>query len=391
MPEQQENVLSDPRLKALLDQGRERGQLTYQDINQVIGQLAGDDELVMEAVLEELDRVGVELVEETGPKRPDKVPSDLDEVLQSLEDLLERSGIHYTGYDEPEPEETTEATRAGIEDAYQQYVQRMGRIPLLTAEEEASLARQMRQGSPEARDAARQKLVESNLRLVVFMARKYSRQAALPLMDIIQEGNFGLIRAVQRFDPDRGHRLSTYATWWIRQAINRAVADQNRSMRLPGILSGKIQKVLRVQRELVQDLGRQPTRAEVAQATGLTLVQLEEVLRASYQPVSLESPVGDEQDTELGDTLPDTNEAGAFAAMNRHEMARDLEAAMTHLNDREKAVVCRRFGLVDYAGTGPQTLEDVAIAMNLSRERVRQLELQAMRKLRRHTRSWLAE
>jgi RNA polymerase primary sigma factor len=272
-----------------------------------------------------------------------------------------------------------------VEDALTQYMTQMARVPLLTAEEEKSLARAVRDGTPQESAAARQKLVESNLRLVVYVARRYSGRAALPLLDIVQEGNIGLMRAVDRFDPERGHRLSTYATWWIRQSINRAIAAQARSIRLPAHLSDAIQKLYRLQRELAQNLGREPSRQELADAAKMTLVQVDEALRAVAEPLSLETPVSDDDNTELGEFVSDPEADTPITALSRSELRTEISRSLSTLSERERAIVEQRFGIGEYESSGPRTLEDIATRMHLSRERVRQLEVRALRKMRRRT------
>ena len=258
----------------------------------------------------------------------------------------------------------------------------MAQVPLLSAEEEARLARAMRADVPDA-DSARQKLVESNLRLVVYMARKYEANTTLPILDLVQEGNIGLMRAVDRFDPERGHRLSTYATWWIRQSINRAIRDQARSIKLPAQLSSAIQTLQRLQRELSQQLGRAPSRQELASASGMSLPQVEAALAAALGTLSLDAPAGDDETFELGESVGDGDEDAPLEAASLGELRVHLQGALENLSERERSVLEMRFGLGEFENMGSQTLEDVARELHLSRERVRQLELRALRKLRR--------
>ena len=409
-------ALSDhPRVQQLIAQGAKSGQISYGLINDLLGDLQVDESEV-EVLLEALEKRGIAIVDDppeaatdaeldeddpvgppivqgatrreagaaaAAPGRRSRHP-DLDEALASLEELLAatEAPAKSDGQDDAEEE-----VAPGVEDAYKQYLNQMGRVPLLSAEEEVRLARLARDGTPEEQIAAKQKLVESNLRLVVFMARRYVGRSNLPLLDIVQEGNIGLMRAVERFDPERGHRLSTYATWWIRQSINRAVGEQMRSMRLPAHLSDAIQKLNRLQREMAQSLGREPSRQELAEASGMTVVQVDEALRAGVQPLSLESPMGEESDMELGESLTDPDADTPITAFSRTELREELNRSLQGLSERERVIILKRFGMGDYAGNGPSSLEDIATEMKLSRERVRQLEIRALRKLRRRSRN----
>jgi RNA polymerase primary sigma factor len=430
--ENSHSLLTEPRVQRLLEQGERDGKVSYNLINRVLGDLQ-IDEVEAEDLFDALESRGIEVIDE--PAAPDTSTAasggenapvssrassaksttrrsrhrDLDDVLASLEELM----ISLPGAPATEDENFVGAgqTDAGsaaavsaaediedsladapMADALTQYLNQMGQVPLLSAEEEARLARLARQGTPEEQVAARQKLVEANLRLVVHIARRYAARNLLPLLDIVQEGNIGLMRAVERFDPDRGQRLGAYATWWIRQSINRAIAAQSRSIRLPGHLSAVIQKLQGLQRELAQDLGRQPSRQELAEAAGMTFTQVDEALRAVAAPLSLEKPVGDDEDTvEFGESIADPDSDAPLTALSRDELRRELDRSLEGLSERERAVVMQRFGMGDYVDSGPSSLEDVAARMNLSRERVHELEVRALRKMRRRTRGTALE
>jgi RNA polymerase primary sigma factor len=421
------SLLDQPRIQALIEEGAQRGHVSYNRINTILSSLPAEvsyDEADVEHLLEALERRSIPLVDDddddelllgdepvapvqaqTTPQAADVAPSpattkttnnkagtadkktrhaDLDDALASLENMLSVTGIAAPGDGKDDFEE--EDFSSSLEDAYHQYMNQMARVPLLSAEEERALAETARHGSPGEQVAAKQKLIESNLRLVVYMARKYQGRSDLPFLDLIQEGNVGLMRAVDRFDPSRGHRLSTYATWWIRQAINRAITEQNRSMRLPGQLSEAIQKLQRLQRELTQEFGRSPSRQELAEASNMTVVQVEEALRAGAQPLSLDTPIGEEEDLLLGESLSDPDAETPASALSRSELKDQLNEALEGLSERERVVVQKRFGIGDFEATGAQSLEDIALDLKLSRERVRQLEIRALRKLRRRTR-----
>jgi RNA polymerase primary sigma factor len=395
-------LLEHPRVHELFVEGANAGQVTYQELNNLLTELQSDatlqiDEDALEILFDALEARDIPIVEAevTKPakkKTPKKQHQDLDDVLSSLKDL--ESHLISTGLDATAEEQEgksleydDEDSDVGVEDALKQYLNRMGQVPLHTAEEEKYLANLARNGSEEEQVQAKQKLVEANLRLVVSLAKNYTDRTPLSLLDLVQEGNIGLMRAVDRFDPARGQRLSSYATWWIRQRINRAITDQARTMRLPGHLYAAISKVHRIQWELKQELGRVPTREELAEAASMTVAQVDEALRAGATTMSLETPVGEAGSEELGEVLREDEEEDdvPVAALSLSELKRNMATALAELPDRDRAVLERRFGLGDYADGGPQSLEDVATVMNLSRERVRQLELRALRKLRQHS------
>ncbi|MBR1507968.1 MAG: RNA polymerase sigma factor RpoD [Eubacterium sp.] len=266
-----------------------------------------------------------------------------------------------------------------IDDPVRMYLKEIGKVPLLSADEEIELAQRMEEGD----EYAKKKLAEANLRLVVSIAKKYVGRGML-FLDLIQEGNLGLIKAVEKFDYRKGYKFSTYATWWIRQAITRAIADQARTIRIPVHMVETINKLKRVQRQLVQDLGRDPSPEEIADNMDIPVERVREILKISQEPVSLETPIGEEEDSHLGDFIQDENvpvpaEAAAFTLLKEQ-----LYEVLTTLTDREQMVLRLRFGLDDGRG---RTLEEVGKEFNVTRERIRQIEAKALRKLRHPNRS----
>lgn len=266
-----------------------------------------------------------------------------------------------------------------IDDPVRMYLKEIGKVPLLTADEEVNLARRMEDGD----DTAKQRLAEANLRLVVSIAKRYVGRGML-FLDLIQEGNLGLIKAVEKFDYRKGYKFSTYATWWIRQAITRAIADQARTIRIPVHMVETINKLIRVSRQLLQELGRDPSPEEIAEELEMPVDKVREILKISQEPVSLETPIGEEEDSHLGDFIQDDNvpvpaEAAAFTLLKEQ-----LVDVLDTLTDREQKVLRLRFGLDDGRA---RTLEEVGKEFNVTRERIRQIEAKALRKLRHPSRS----
>ena len=266
-----------------------------------------------------------------------------------------------------------------IEDPVRMYLKEIGKVPLLTADEEIELAKAMAEGDQEAK----KKLAEANLRLVVSIAKRYVGRGML-FLDLIQEGNLGLIKAVEKFDYTKGYKFSTYATWWIRQAITRAIADQARTIRIPVHMVETINKLIRVSRQLLQELGREPTPEEIAQAMDIPVERVREILKISQEPVSLETPIGEEEDSHLGDFIQDDNVPVPADAATFTLLKEQLNEVLETLTEREQKVLILRFGLEDGRS---RTLEEVGKEFNVTRERIRQIEAKALRKLRHPSRS----
>lgn len=272
---------------------------------------------------------------------------------------------------------------SSVGDLVRMYLKEIGHVQLLTPEEEVELAKKTESEDPEVRKRAKKELAEANLRLVVNIAKKYMGRG-LPFLDLIQEGNIGLMRAVEKFDYKRGFKFSTYATWWIKQAITRAIADQARTIRIPVHMVENINKQIKVQRQLTQELGREPTPEEIAEKMGCDVERVNEILKISQEPVSMELPVGDEDDTHLGDFIQDENLRSPMDEAAKTQLHEQLMEAIDTLTDREKRVVMLRFGLEDGR---PHTLEEVGKEFSVTRERIRQIEAKALRKLRHPSKS----
>ena len=298
-----------------------------------------------------------------------------------VEDTEEEEDIILDDEDEIEMENIDLSVPEGvsIEDPVRMYLKEIGKVPLLTAEEEIELAKRMELGDQEAK----KKLAEANLRLVVSIAKRYVGRGML-FLDLIQEGNLGLIKAVEKFDYRKGYKFSTYATWWIRQAITRAIADQARTIRIPVHMVETINKLIRVSRQLLQELGREPSPEEIAKEMEIPVERVREILKISQEPVSLETPIGEEEDSHLGDFIQDDNVPVPAEAATFTLLKEQLEEVLGTLTEREQKVLILRFGLEDGRG---RTLEEVGKEFNVTRERIRQIEAKALRKLRHPSRS----
>ena len=318
---------------------------------------------------EELDEI-VNRLEKSGVDVLEPMPED-DEIDAEILESAEEVDMETVDLSVPEG--------VGIEDPVRMYLKEIGKVPLLTAEEEIELAKRMEAGDEEAK----KKLAEANLRLVVSIAKRYVGRGML-FLDLIQEGNLGLLKAVEKFDYRKGYKFSTYATWWIRQAITRAIADQARTIRIPVHMVETINKLIRVSRQLLQELGREPTSEEIAEEMNMPVERVREILKISQEPVSLETPIGEEEDSHLGDFIQDENVAvpadEAAAALLREQ----LQEVLGTLTEREQKVLRLRFGLDDGR---TRTLEEVGKEFNVTRERIRQIEAKALRKLRHPSRS----
>ena len=348
-----------------------KNELEYKDVQDVFQDMPLEDEQ-FDKVLDMLEDSGIDVV------KKDFVGTDLD---VDTDDLIDEDDIVLTEEDEVDVENIDLSVPEGvsIEDPVRMYLKEIGKVPLLSAEEEIELALRMEQGDEEAK----KKLAEANLRLVVSIAKRYVGRGML-FLDLIQEGNLGLIKAVEKFDYRKGFKFSTYATWWIRQAITRAIADQARTIRIPVHMVETINKLIRVSRQLLQELGREPTPEEIAEEMKMPVERVREILKISQEPVSLETPIGEEEDSHLGDFIQDDNVPVPVDAAAYTLLREQLEEVLDTLTDREKKVLSLRFGLEDGRG---RTLEEVGKEFNVTRERIRQIEAKALRKLRHPTRS----
>lgn len=325
--------------------------------------------------------VGVDLNEQYMERVYDVLESNNIDVLSMSEEDTDNQEFDDEG-EEVEQIDLTVPEGVSIEDPVRMYLKEIGKVPLLNAEEEIILAQAMERGGDEG-EAAKKKLAEANLRLVVSIAKRYVGRGML-FLDLIQEGNLGLIKAVEKFDYRKGYKFSTYATWWIRQAITRAIADQARTIRIPVHMVETINKLVRVQRQLLQELGREPSPEEIAKEMNMPVERVREILKISQEPVSLETPIGEEEDSHLGDFIQDENvpvpaDAAAFTLLKEQ-----LVEVLDTLTDREQKVLRLRFGLDDGRA---RTLEEVGREFNVTRERIRQIEAKALRKLRHPSRS----
>jgi RNA polymerase primary sigma factor len=353
-----------PKLQQLLDQSKQTGKLESKTMLDLFDTLEVSDETV-ERFYTRLEEAGVEI---TVDDILDMIPDDPD--LKKDAEAAEGA--------EPIAVEEVDMS-AHVDDPVRMYLKEIGKIPLLTAEEEQELARRMADGDVEAQ----KRLAEANLRLVVSIAKRYTGRG-MQFLDLIQEGNMGLIKAVEKFDYEKGYKFSTYATWWIRQAITRAIADQARTIRIPVHMVETINKVIRMSRQLSQELGHDATSQELAAALKMPVARVEEILKIAQEPVSLETPIGEEEDSHLGDFLEDEDASAPAEAASANLLREQLSEVLGTLTEREAKVLRLRFGLEDGR---PRTLEEVGKEFDVTRERIRQIEAKALRKLRHPSRS----
>ena len=352
------------RVRGLITVARKKKNiLEYQEVNDYFADMKLNEEQ-FDRLLELLEQSGVDVLRITSEE--DDIPDE--EILLSEEDEVDMENIDLSVPD-----------GISIEDPVRMYLKEIGKVPLLSAEEEIELAQRMEDGDEDAK----KRLAEANLRLVVSIAKRYVGRGML-FLDLIQEGNLGLIKAVEKFDYRKGYKFSTYATWWIRQAITRAIADQARTIRIPVHMVETINKLIRVSRQLLQELGREPTPEEIAEEMNMPVERVREILKISQEPVSLETPIGEEEDSHLGDFIQDDNvpvpaDAAAFSLLKEQ-----LNEVLGTLTEREQKVLRLRFGLDDGRA---RTLEEVGKEFNVTRERIRQIEAKALRKLRNPVRS----
>ncbi|EHQ91660.1 RNA polymerase sigma factor RpoD [Desulfosporosinus youngiae] len=366
-----ENQMID-NVQALIQKGKKKGSLSYKEIMDALQgiELSADQ---IDDIYQQLGRMGIDVVPE-----PEEVEL---EILNSVkvdddDDIIEDP--------EEDVEEETEVDLSvpegvGIDDPVRMYLKEIGRVPLLSADEEIELAKRMEEGDEEAK----RRLAEANLRLVVSIAKRYVGRGML-FLDLIQEGNLGLIKAVEKFDYVKGFKFSTYATWWIRQAITRAIADQARTIRIPVHMVETINKLIRVSRQLLQELGREPAPEEIAKVMDIPVERVREIMKIAQEPVSLETPIGEEEDSHLGDFIPDDDAPAPAEAASFILLKEQLEEVLETLTPREEKVLRLRFGLDDGR---TRTLEEVGQEFGVTRERIRQIEAKALRKLRHPSRS----
>ncbi|MBO8171374.1 MAG: RNA polymerase sigma factor RpoD [Bacillaceae bacterium] len=357
-PETTELTLDQVK-EQLVELGRKRGVLTYKEIMDRLAPFEQDSDQADE-FFEYLAEQGIEVVGESEDDIPLPPEDAEDEEEFDLEDLSVPPGVK-------------------INDPVRMYLKEIGRVPLLSAEEEIELAKRIEQGDEEAKRL----LAEANLRLVVSIAKRYVGRGML-FLDLIQEGNMGLIKAVEKFDYRKGYKFSTYATWWIRQAITRAIADQARTIRIPVHMVETINKLIRVSRQLLQEKGREPLPEEIAEEMDLTPEKVREIMKIAQEPVSLETPIGEEDDSHLGDFIEDQDALAPSDAAAYELLKEQLEDVLDTLTDREENVLRLRFGLDDGR---TRTLEEVGKVFGVTRERIRQIEAKALRKLRHPSRS----
>jgi RNA polymerase primary sigma factor len=346
------------RVKKLMQKAQAKGTITYKEIMDELEEIEISPEQI-EKIYDTFEKIGITVVDEMDDFEPDI--NSVEEIsVEELQDLSVPDNVI-------------------TDDPVKMYLKEIGKIPLLSAEEELKFA----QGITNGDEVSRKKLTEANLRLVVSIAKKYVGRG-MQFLDLIQEGNLGLIKAVEKFDYQKGYKFSTYATWWIRQAITRAIADQARTIRIPVHMVETINKIMRVSRQLVQELGRDPQPEELARHLRMPVEKVREIMKISQEPVSLETPIGEEEDSHLGDFIPDDDAPAPAEAAAYILLKEQLTDVLDTLTQREEKVLRLRFGLDDGRA---RTLEEVGKEFNVTRERIRQIEAKALRKLRHPSRS----
>lgn len=357
------------KLMEIFAKGKAKGKLSSSDLMETIDEMNLESEQ-LDQIYDSLETLGIDI------GTAEAIDSSIDDVEPPMEEIAEIEEEELV-----DPNELVDSF--STDDPVRMYLKEIGRIKLLSPEEEQEVARAMAEGDEKTREAARKRMSEANLRLVVSIAKRYVGRG-MQLLDLIQEGNLGLMKAVEKFDYTKGYKFSTYATWWIRQSITRAIADQARTIRIPVHMVETINRVLRTSHAMVQKLGREPTTKEIADELHIEQSKVEEVLKIAQEPVSLETPIGEEEDSHLGDFIQD-DEASQPSEEATYTLLREqLEEVLSTLTPREEQVLRMRFGLVDGK---PHTLEEVGKQFDVTRERIRQIESKALRKLRHPSRS----
>lgn len=370
-------------VKKLLEKGKKNGSLSYQEIMDALEAIELQTEQI-ESIYEALENAGIEI---TGDKDHTNAEEEadgeqLDDDFEEPDEATLKRGLAAIEAEEinmAEMEDLSVPEGVSVEDHVRMYLKEIGKVPLLSLDEEIKLAQRMKDGD----ESAKQRLAEANLRLVVSIAKRYVGRG-MQFLDLIQEGNLGLIKAVEKFDYTKGYKFSTYATWWIRQAITRAIADQARTIRIPVHMVETINKLMRIQRQLIQENGREPQVEEVAKEMNMSIDKVREIMKIAQEPVSLETPIGEEEDSHLGDFIPDDDAPAPAEAASFTMLKEQLNNVLSTLTDREAKVLRLRFGLEDGRA---RTLEEVGFEFGVTRERIRQIEAKALRKLRHPSRS----
>ena len=368
--EKTQDQYNEERLSALVEEGKKRGSLSPKELLDVLEDMHLEQDQI-DRFYDTLENFNIDTSEtdDTTFLPPDDIVPEIEE-LQEIETMATEEEII-------DPDIL--ADNFSVDDPVKMYLKEIGKVNLLTAEEEVELAMRMSQGDKEAK----RKMAEANLRLVVSVAKRYVGRGML-FLDLIQEGNLGLIKAVEKFDYTKGYKFSTYATWWIRQAITRAIADQARTIRIPVHMVETINRVMRISRQLLQELGHDPSPEEIAEDMGMPVEKVREILKIAQEPVSLETPIGEEEDSHLGDFIPDEDASEPAEAASFALLKEQLSDVLGTLTPREEKVLRLRFGIEDGR---TRTLEEVGREFNVTRERIRQIEAKALRKLRHPSRS----